>query len=701
MIHDSLLTEEQIALMPPPLAPKEPTVQILHGDRRVDEYSWLRDKSNPAVIEYLEAENAYTRALTEPNEKLQETLYREMLARIQQTDLTVPYRESGYIYYLRTEEGKQYPIHCRKQNAPDSEEQVLLDLNEIAKGRKYLALGAFQVSDDGNLLVYTTDCIGFHQYTLHVKDLRTGTTLPDCVEKVTSVVWTADQQTLFYTVEDSAKRSYRMYRHILASPMPDTLLHEEKDERFRLHVERTRSRAFLLLTSASHTASEVRFLASAQPAGQWQLIAPREVEHEYSADHHGEFFLIRTNSGGRNYRLVTAPVADPRRENWQEVIPHRPAVMLSGVETFAQHLVLTEREDGLPHLRVIALSGSVLDASLLAVSHRMEFPEPAYSASPSENHQFEATQFRFSYQSLISPVSIYDYDMNTREHTLLKQTPVLGGYDRTRYHSERVYVAAPDGSRIPVSLVYNKNLRGIGPAPLLLYAYGSYGFSLTPLFSSNRISLLDRGFIYGLAHIRGGGEMGKTWHDHGRMLNKKNTFADFIAVAEFLIAQKYTSSNQLMIEGGSAGGLLMGAVANARPNLFKAIVSHVPFVDLINSMSDPSLPLTVGEYEEWGNPAVQAEYDYMKTYCPYTNLERQNYPAMLVKTSLNDRQVMYWEPAKYVAKLRALKTDSNPLLLKTNMAAGHGGFSGRYDHLREIAFDYAFMLWQLGLGTEV
>ncbi|HXN24024.1 MAG TPA: S9 family peptidase [Candidatus Dormibacteraeota bacterium] len=697
MVDKSLLTEEKPAFVQPPVARKETNISILHGDRREDDYYWLRDKGNPEVVEYLEAENAYTNVVMKSTDKLQDVLYQEMLARVQQTDLTVPYRENGYIYYLRTEEAKQYPIHCRKKDVPESRdlpEQILLNLNEMAENGKYIALGAFKVSDDGTMLAYTTDNTGFREYTLHVRDLRTGETLPDRVEKVSSVAWAADNRTLLYTVEDSAKRSYRLYRHTLAATSPDTFLYEEKDERFRIHVERSRSRAFLFLTSSSYTASEVRFLPSGYPSGEWKLIAPRETEHEYFADHHGELFFIRTNSAGRNYRLVTAPVVDPRREKWQEVIPHRSSVMLTGVETFAQHLILTEREDALPHIRVIALRGSTLGES-----HRIDFSEPAYSVSSSQNHQFDSTKFRFGYQSLATPLSLFDYDMNTRERALLKQTPVLGGYEWSQYHSERINVPAADGTRIPVSLVYKKNLRRNGPAPLLLYGYGSYGFSIGASFSSSRISLLDRGFIYALAHIRGGGEMGKAWHDGGRMLNKKHTFTDFIVVAEFLIAHNYTSSSKLVIEGGSAGGLLMGAVANARPDLCKAIVSHVPFVDVLNTMSDASLPLTVAEYEEWGNPSIKTEYTYMKTYCPYTNLEKKGYPAMLVKTSLNDSQVMYWEPAKYVAKLRTLKTDSNILLLKINMSAGHGGFSGRYDHLREIAFDYAFLLWQLRLVT--
>ncbi len=492
---------------------------------------------------------------------------------------------------------------------------------------------------------------------------------------------------MFYTVEDAAKRSYRLYRHRLGST-DDQLIYEEKDERFSINVERTRSHAYLLMTSASHTASEVRYLPATQPEGEWRVVAAREPLHEYEVDHHGDRFYIRTNSGGRNFRLVSAPVSDPGKENWKEVIPHRPSVMLEGMDFFANYYVLLEREDGLQRLRVADLRTGQW--------HRIEFPEPAYAASPAQNREFDTAMFRFSYQSPITPPSVFDYDMDKRERKLLKQTEVLGGYDPARYQVERLSATAADGARIPVSVVYKKGLKRDATAPLLLTGYGSYGFSLPPSFSSNRISLLDRGMVFAIAHVRGGGEMGKAWHDQGRMMNKKNTFTDFIAVAEYLIARKFTSKDRLVITGGSAGGLLMGAVTNMRPDLFHAVVSLVPFVDVINTMADASIPLTVGEFEEWGNPKTKAEYDYIKTYSPYDNIERKAYPAILVRTSLNDSQVMYWEPAKYVAKLRSMKTDSNVLLLKTNMAAGHGGASGRYDLLREQAFDYAFILTQVG-----
>jgi len=683
---------------------------MLHGDRRVDHYAWLRNKGNPEVIAYLEAENAYTDAILKPTETLQEKLYQEMLGRIQQTDLSVPYRLRGYLYFTRTEEGKQYPIRVRsKADAADAESlstQVLLELNELAAGHSFMGLDAFEVSDDNHWLAYSTDVTGFRQYTLRLKDLQTSQTREERVERVTSVAWAADSKTLFYTVEDEiTKRSYRLYRHVVGLAGPDTLLYEENDERFRIEIDRTRSRGLLLLTSASHTASEVWFLHADDPFGQFRPIAPREDNHEYYADHHpgplagmgGEVFFIRTNSGGRTFRLVSAPVDNPGREFWREVIANRQDVMLADVAAFQGHLVLFEREGGLPHLRIVDLRAN--EANPLTASYRINFSEPAYNASLGENPEFDVSHVRFQYESFVTPSSIFDYDVRTRERILRKQQPVLGGYDPLQYVSERLHATAADGTRIPLSIAYRRDTPRDGSAPLLLYGYGSYGISMPVNFSSNRLSLLDRGVIYAVAHIRGGGELGKTWHDAGRMKQKRNTFTDFIAAAEHLVAERHTSPDKLIIEGGSAGGLLMGAVTNMRPDLFRLAISHVPFVDVLNTMLDASLPLTVGEYEEWGNPQIAEDYFLMKSYCPYTNLERKSYPALLVKTGLNDSQVMYWEPAKYVAKLRTLKTNSNLLLLKTNMGAGHGGASGRYDYLREIALDYAFLLSQLGIDA--
>jgi oligopeptidase B len=702
------------ALSKPPIARREPVEQVLHGDRRVDHYAWLRHKENPEVIAYLEAENAYTDALMKPTEAFQEKLYQEMLGRILQTDLSVPYRLRGYLYFTRTEEGKQYALHCRRRDVEGSAEELLLDLNQLAEGHSFLGLDSFEVSEDNHFLAYSLDITGFRQYTLQVKNLRTGETLSEHIGRVTSVAWATDNRTLFYTVEDEiTKRSHRLYRHVLGSAGEDDLLYEESDERFRIEVERTRSGGYILLTSSSHTTSEVRLLHADNPSGEFQVIAPREDNHEYYADHHpgphatehggsgsgasGGLLYIRTNSGGRTFRLVVVPARDPRRESWREIISNRPEVMLAEAYAFRTHLLLFEREGGLPYLRIVDLTSAASDA--LAASHRIKFAEPAYNASVGENPEFDASHVRFQFESFVTPRSVYDYDVQTREKLLRKQQPVLGGYDSSQYASERLHVTAPDGTQVPLSIVYRRNTPRDGSAPLLLYGYGSYGISMPVNFSSNRLSLLNRGVIYAVAHIRGGGELGKPWHDAGRMKSKRNTFTDFIAAAEHLIAHRFTTQEKLIIEGGSAGGLLMGAVTNMRPDLFRMVISHVPFVDALNTMLDASLPLTVGEFEEWGNPQIAADYFLMKAYCPYTNLERKAYPAILVKTGLNDSQVMYWEPAKYVAKLRTLKTDANLLLLKTNMGAGHGGASGRYDYLREIAFDYAFLLTQLGITS--
>ncbi len=677
----------------PPMAKKETKTTDIHGDKLQDDYFWLRERSNPEVKAYLEAENNYADEFMKGTEALQKKLYDEMLGRIKQTDLSVPWKMRGYYYYTRTETGKQYPIYCRKKGTLESAEQVLLDLNEMAKGERFMSVADWDVTDDGNILAYTTDNTGFRDYTLHVKDLSTGKTFPETVLKVSSIAWAADNKTLFYANDDAAKRPYRIYRHTLGGdPKSDALVYEEKDEMFRVGVYRSGSRKYLFLGSGSHTADEWRMLPADDPAGAWKLIAAREKEHEYSVDHRGDLVYIRTNGGGcRNFRVMTAPVADPKRENWKELVPCREDVMVSGVNLFASHMVLTEREGGFQQIRITDLASGQ--------SHRIAFPDPVYSAYPQDNVEFDTTTFRYNYQSLTTPSSVYDYDIPTRKSTLLKRTEVLGGYDPARYESERRYATASDGTKIPISLVYKKGLEKNGKNPALLYAYGSYGSAIFPTFSSNRVSLLDRGFVYAIAHIRGGGEMGKKWHDLGRMLHKKNTFTDFIACAETLIAEKYTSKDRLIVEGGSAGGLLMGVITNMRPDLFKAVVNHVPFVDVINTMLDTSLPLTVGEFEEWGNPQNAEQYAYMKSYSPYDNLAAKDYPPLLVKTSFDDSQVMYWEPAKYVAKLRAMKTDKNPLIFKINMAGGHGGASGRYDRLRETAFDYAFMFKILGIDS--
>jgi oligopeptidase B len=684
------LEDTETAAPTPPAARKQPKTDLVHGERREDDYFWLREKSNPEVASYLEAENAYADAVMKPTEAFQDALYREMLGRIQETDVNVPYRQGAYFYYSRTEQGKQYPILCRKKESLEADEEVTLDVNVLAEGKPFMSIGAYAVSDDGNLLAYSTDSSGFRQYDLFIKDLRTGQAGPAVAPKTGSVAWAADNVTLFYTVEDEAKRHYRLYRHTLGAAAADELVFEEPDEAFNIGVGRTRSRAYLVLGAGSLTTAEARVLSADDPTGAWRLLAPRIQDQEYDVDHHDRFFYFRVNDTGRNFRLVKAPVDAPGRESWTEVVPHRPGVMLEGVDFFRPFYVLLEREEGLQRLRLVDFaSGAAQD---------VPFPEPTYSVFPAANAEFDTRKFRYSYESMVTPRSIFDYDLDSKTSELLKEQPVLGGYDRTQYVSERLFATAPDGVAVPISVVYKKGTPRDGSAPMLLGGYGSYGLPLPVTFSSARLSLLDRGVVVALAHIRGGGEMGKPWHDDGRLMKKRNTFTDFIAAAEQLVARRYTAADRLVIEGGSAGGLLMGAVTNMRPDLFKAVVSHVPFVDVINTMLDASLPLTVGEYEEWGNPQEKVAYDYIKTYCPYTNLAARAFPAMLVKTSFNDSQVMYWEPAKYVARLRTLKTDANPLILKTNMGAGHGGASGRYDRLHEIAFDYAFVLGQVGIA---
>lgn len=675
----------------PPMAKKIPKKTQIHGDTLVDDYFWLREKTDPEVIAYLQAENAFTDTVMKPAEAFQEALYKEILGRIKETDLSVPYREGNYYYYSRTEKGKQYPIMCRKKGSLEAPEEITLDLNELAKGLKFLSLGAYTVSSDGNLLAYSTDVTGFRQYTLNVKDLRTGQLLPDRIEKTTSVTWANDNKTLFYGTEDHAKRPYRLYRHALGQDgQKDELVYEEKDELYRLGAFRTRSRGYIILSSSSSTTSEIRYLPADRPNEAPKILLPRQDGHEYYVDHQGDLFYIRTNDQGKTFRLVTAPVKDPQKKNWKELIANRSQVMLEGISCFAGHFVAYERENGLNKMRITDIQSGQ--------AHYIDFPEPVYTAFPSTNPEFNTTTFRLGYQSFVTPSSIYDYDVKTRKRELLKQTEVLGGYDPKLYQSERIYATASDGVRVPISLVYKKDLKRDGTRPLLLYAYGSYGSPSQAGFSSSRLSLLDRGVVYAIGHIRGGGDLGKDWHDQGKMMKKKNTFTDFIACAEHLIKEKYTSKDRLVITGGSAGGLLMGAVTNMRPDLFKAVVSYVPFVDVINTMLDESLPLTVQEFLEWGNPTEKAAYEYMKSYSPYDNIAAKTYPTILVRTSLNDSQVMYWEPAKYVARLRATKTDDNLLLLKTNMGAGHGGASGRYDALRDTAFDYAFILGQFGIS---
>jgi oligopeptidase B len=672
------------------MAEKKAKTTNIHGDTLVDDYFWLREKTNPAVMAHLQAEDAYTQTVMKPTEALQEKLYKEMLSHIKQTDTNVPYRSGNYFYYTRTEEGKQYPIFGRKKGSVEAPEEVVLDVNELAKGQKFMSVGHFVPSDDGNLLAYSTDNTGYRQYVLQIKDLRTGQIFPERIERVTGFTWATDNKTFFYVTEDAVtKRSDKFFRHVLGTDKTD-LVYDEKDELFDIGVGRSRDKAMIFLVALSKTSTEARYLRSDDPNGTPKVIIPRSPEHEYDVDYRNNLFYIRTNKGAKNFRIVTAPVNDPSEKNWKEFVAHKPEVKIDEINLFADYAVLSEWEGGLEQLEVINFKTNK--------RNRITFPEPVYSASLGPNREYNTSVLRYTYNSMVTPFSTFDYDMNTGKSTLLKQTEVPGGFDRSNYLSERVFATASDGTKIPMSVVYRKGVKIDGSAPLLLYGYGSYGYSIPPTFSSSRLSLLDRGVIFAIAHIRGGGELGEEWRQAGRMMNKMNTFTDFIACAETLIEKKITSKDRLVIQGGSAGGLLVGAVSNMRPDLFKAVVSQVPFVDVLNTMLDASLPLTTSEYIEWGNPNEKPAFEYMKTYSPYDNVARKDYPAMLVKVSLNDSQVPYWEGAKLVAKLRTMKTDHNPLLLKVNFGAGHGGASGRYDALRETAFDYAFMLWQMGIA---
>ena len=675
-------------MLQPPTTEKKPKTTEINGDKLVDNYFWLREKTNSAVIAHLEAENAYAAALMKPTEGLQEKLYNEILSHIKQTDVSVPYRWGDYFYYTRTVEGQQYPIFCRKLKSLDATEQVLLDVNEMAKGQKFMSVGSFAPSDDGTLLAYTTDNTGYRQYTLHVKNLKTGELLAENIERVDNVTWATDNKTIFYVTEDAVtKRSDKFFRHVLGSDKSE-LIYEEKDELFDIGVSRSRDKAVILLGAFSKTSTDFRFIPANDPNAAWKMIVPRQADHEYDVDHRGDLFYIRTNKGAKNFRVVTAPVTDPAEKNWKEFVAHRPAVKVEDINLFADYAVLSEWENGLEQIEIVDFKQNQ--------RHRIAFPEPVYSTGLSNNREFNSSILRYNYQSLTTPSSVFDYDMNSRKASLLKQTEVPGGFDKNNYKAERVFATASDGTKIPMSVVYRKTVKLDGSAPALLYGYGSYGISIPPTFSAGRLALLDRGVVFVIGHIRGGGELGEPWRDAGRMMNKINTFTDFIACAEHLVNNKYTSKDRLVIQGGSAGGLLVGAVANMRPDLFKAVVAQVPFVDVLNTMLDASLPLTTSEYIEWGNPNEKAAYDYMKKYSPYDNIHKADYPAMLVKVSLNDSQVPYWEGSKFVAKLRDLKTDKNPLILKVNMGAGHGGASGRYDAIHETAFDYAFMLWQMG-----
>ena len=596
----------------PPMTEKKAKVTDIHGEKLMDNYFWLREKKNPAVIAHLESENAYTTAMMKHTEALQEKLYTEILSHIKQTDVNVPYKRGDYFYYTRTVEGQQYPIFCRKLRSLDAPEQIVIDVNELAKGHKFMSVGAFVPSDDGNLLAYSTDSTGYRQYTLQIKNLTTGELLPERIERINNVAWAADNKTILYVTEDAVtKRNDKLFRHVLGTDKYD-LIYEEKDELFDIGVGKSRDNAVIILGSYSKTSTEGRYIPANNPNAEWKIIIPRQKDHEYDVEHRNGLFYIRTNKGAKNFRIVTAPVSDPSEKNWKEFVAHRPAVKVEGIDTFADHAVLSEWENGLQHIEIVEFKSNK--------RHRIAFPEPVYAAGLTSNAEFNTTTIRYNYQSLTTPNSVFDYDMNSRQAVLKKQTEVPGGFDKNNYKAERVFATASDGTKIPISLVYRKTVKLDGSAPMLLYGYGSYGVSISPGFSASRLVLLDRGAVFAIAHIRGGGELGEPWREAGRMMNKMNTFTDFIASAEHLVNNKYTSKDRLVIQGGSAGGLLVGAVSNMRPDLFKAVVSQVPFVDVLNTMLDATLPLTTSEYIEWGNPNEKAAYEYMKKYSPYDNI---------------------------------------------------------------------------------
>ena len=675
----------------PPDARVIPHEETRLGTRVVDNYFWLREKSNPEVIKYLEQENAYTAAVTNGLKPFEDALYNEMLSHVKQTDLDVPVKRGDYYYYSRTEEGEQYPIRCRKKGSLDGKEEVLLDLNELGQGKNFVGLGAFVVSDDQNLLAYTLDYVGYRQFTLYVKDLRTGATLPDTMERVDSVAWAGDNRTLFLVTEDAVtKRSSGAWRHTLGQKESEPL-YEEKDETFQLGVDKTRDKKYILLGAFSTDTTEFRCLRADQPQSSFVLFLPREKQRRYFVDHRENLFYIRSDKGARNFQVFTAPENDPNPKNWKVFIAHDKDVLVEDVDLFRDFAVSVEKSQALNRMRVLDFKSGKWTT--------IPFPEPVYAAFPGNTPEYDSTTYRYTYQSLITPSSVFDYDTTTGKSILRKQQEVPGGYDPAQYVSERQWVTVRDGAKVPLSIVYKKGFQRDGTRPLLLYAYGSYGFGMPATFSASRLVLLDRGLAFVIAHIRGGDDLGEQWHDDGKLMNKKNTFNDFIDCAEYLIREKWTSKQQLLIEGGSAGGLLMGAVVNMRPDLFKAVHLAVPFVDVMNDMFDPSLPLTTTDYPEWGNPTNnKAVYDYILSYSPYDNLHQAAYPAMLLTESLNDSQVAYWEAAKFVAKARTLKTDKNPILLKMKIdPAGHGGASGRYDQLRDRAFECAWLLSQVGI----
>ncbi|MBK8302034.1 MAG: S9 family peptidase [Chloracidobacterium sp.] len=679
--------------MKAPVAKKVPKVLKIHGYEITDNYFWLRDrndKKDPEVIKYLEDNNKYTESFMGQNAGFADNLYKEMLGRIKQTDTSVPYRKGEYWYFTKTEEGKQYPTFLRGKAKDGSDAVVLLDQNEMAKGFKYFAIGEFDVSDDGNILAFSTDTTGYRQYTLQFKNLSNGQILPDKIERATSLAWAADNKTAFVVTEDAtSKRSDLLWRHTLGGKTDK--LFEEKDVLYNIGVGRSRDGKILFVGSEAKTSREYRYLPSDTPSGEWKMIAPRREGHEYSADYDMGEFYITTNKDAENFKVMKAPASDPSEKSWKDFIPYNADVKIEGVSFFKDYAVVSEVENGIEYLRV-------MDRKTKRASVRIPTDESVYTMGLGANPEYNTAAIRYGYSSMITPQSTYEFDFATRKSTLLKQQEIPSGYDKTKYETARVWAPARDGVKVPILVMMKKGTKLDGKSPMLLYGYGSYGVSMTPNFSTARLSLVDRGMIYGIALIRGGGELGEKWRQAGRMFTKMNTFNDFVDCSKWVIANKYTANDRLVIQGGSAGGLLMGAVVNQAPELYKAAITQVPFVDVMNTMLDETLPLTTEEWVEWGNPNEKKAWDYMVTWSPYDNVKAQTYPNMLIEVSLNDSQVPYWEGAKFASKIREMKTNDSVILLKTNMGAGHGGSSGRYDRLKEVAFDYAYALTQVGIS---
>ncbi|MCG8411748.1 MAG: S9 family peptidase [Bacteroidales bacterium] len=675
-----------------PIAKKISKELSIHGDTRIDNYYWLNERENPEVIKYLTDENTYTKSVLKKTEKFQEDLFLEMKGRIKETDESVPYKDNGYFYYTRYEEGKEYPIYCRKKESLDNQEEIMLDVNKMAKGYDYYNVGGLSVSPDNKLLAYGVDTVSRRKFTIMVKNLETGEIYSDKLEVTTGyAAWANDNKTMFYTQKNAETlRAEKIFRHVLGGKQNDDKeIFFESDETFGVAVWRSKSDKYIMISSYSTMSDEYQFIDANKPMSEFKIVQKRERGLEYSVSHLGEYFYIRTNLNAQNFCLMRTHINKTEKENWEIVIPHREEVFLEGIQLFRDYLIVAEREEGLTKFRVRNWKTKK--------EHYVKFDEEVYMAYLSTNPDFDTELLRFGYTSMTTPNSTYDYNLRTQEKELKKQQEVIGDFNPENYETKRLWAKADDGTQVPMSIVYRKGIKLDGNNPTLLYAYGSYGATMDPYFSSVRLSLLDRGFVYALAHIRGGQYLGRQWYENGKLLKKKNTFTDFNDCAEHLIAIKYTNPDKLFAMGGSAGGLLMGAIVNMQPELYKGVVAAVPFVDVVTTMLDENIPLTTGEFDEWGNPKEKEYYDYMLSYSPYDQVKAQNYPAMLVTTGLHDSQVQYWEPAKWVAKLRDMKTDNNMLLLHTNMEAGHGGASGRFEALKEVALEYAFMFNLVGI----